>query len=113
MKTQLQPSSIKIQIVEDKSLLNERCDAFEISDSIERHFDSSYDEKEENFQMLNSCLIEEKEIALAENLDNTNRICRQRIAQAFSKLRRCSIQGDLNKTNLLCEDGHFDGKIGQ
>ena len=110
MKTQLQPSSIKTQIVEDKSLLNERCDAFQISDSIERHVDSSYDEKdirlnffvdnqwvlkvnsknelnesrvdekEENIQMLNSCLIEEKEIALAENLDNTNRICRQRIA---------------------------------
>lgn len=52
MKRELQPSSIQTQIVKDQSLMNQLCDAFQISHFIERHVDSSYDEKDMRLMQL-------------------------------------------------------------
>lgn len=69
------------------------------------------DEKEENFQLLVSALRTINEFELVKQLDSINRLCRDRIHSVFSKLRKCSIQGDLNASNILVDRGHFVGLI--
>lgn len=73
--------------------------------------DVDVDEKQENLDLLVENLKELGEIELAHEVEAFNDSARERIRALYKDLPRCVIQGDLNASNILIEDGHFVGLI--
>ncbi|MGI6157448.1 MAG: phosphotransferase [Saccharofermentanales bacterium] len=74
-------------------------------------WDEEIDEKEENYRLLREALLSVNQSDLISQLDELNTCCRKRIKKAWPQLRKCSIQGDLNATNILLDHGKFAGLI--
>ncbi len=74
-------------------------------------WDEEIDEKEENYRLLRDALLSVKQSDLVSELDELNTCCRKSIKKALPRLRKCSIQGDLNATNILLDHGKFAGLI--
>lgn len=74
-------------------------------------FDTDVDEKQENADMLVSALNEVGYDGLSREVSDFNLKMREEILGDFESLPRCVFQGDLNSSNLLCEDGNFMGLI--
>lgn len=73
--------------------------------------DDGIDEKQENLNLLTDKLNEIGEKELAEKIQNFNTKKREQIGAVYKELPRCMIQGDLNDTNILINEGHFMGLI--
>ena len=73
--------------------------------------DVDRDEKQENLDMLEEELREIGEDSLADEVVVFNNATRERIKKVYKQLPRCVIQGDLNESNILVENGHFAGLI--
>ncbi len=73
--------------------------------------DVDVDEKQENLDLLVEKLNEIGEQELAHDVEAFNDSVRERIKAIYKDLPRCVIQGDLNSSNILIEDGHFVGLI--
>ena len=73
--------------------------------------DTEIDEKQENLNLLVETLIQEGAAALAHRVQAFNEDNRAKIQQVYRQLPRCTIQGDLNASNILVQDGHFAGLI--
>ena len=109
---------LKLQILEetskymdkytDKDLMS-RNSMWSIIDLSE--WDDKIDEKEENYLLLREILLDINEIDLVSKLDQVNKDCRELIKDQIKDLRKCSIQGDLNPSNILIKDGKFIGLI--
>ncbi|WP_103980866.1 hypothetical protein [Helcococcus massiliensis] len=74
-------------------------------------WDEKIDEKEENYLSLRESLLDIEQKELVSKLDKINLDCRERIKNNIKDLRKCSIQADLNPSNLLLKDGEFVGLI--
>lgn len=74
-------------------------------------FDEGVDEKQENAASLVEALKENGEVELAAQVRDFNEAQRQAILPGFQELPRCVFQGDMNRTNLLHQDGRFAGLI--
>lgn len=74
-------------------------------------WDDKIDEKEENYILLREALLDINEIDLVSKLNQVNKDCRNLIKDNIKDLRKCSIQGDLNPSNILIKDGKFIGLI--
>lgn len=74
-------------------------------------WEDDIDEKEQNYRLLRERLLSIDQSNLISRLDELNQYCRSRINEALPKLRRCSIQGDLNATNILVDNNKFIGLI--
>ncbi|WP_311487683.1 hypothetical protein [uncultured Helcococcus sp.] len=70
-------------------------------------WDDNIDEKEENYLLLREALLDIDELDLVSKLDKINRDCREKIKSNIKDLRKCSIQADLNPSNILIKDGKF------
>ena len=73
--------------------------------------DVDVDEKQENLDLLVENLKGLGETELAHEVEAFNDSARERIRALYKDLPRCVIQGDLNASNILIEDGHFVGLI--
>ncbi len=73
--------------------------------------DVDVDEKQENLNHLVEKLKGFGETGLAHEIEAFNESARERIKAIYKDLPRCVIQGDLNASNILIEDGHFVGLI--
>ncbi len=73
--------------------------------------DVDKDEKQENLDMLEGELRKYNEDSLADKVVAFNNETRARIKKVYKQLPRCVIQGDLNDSNILVENGHFAGLI--
>lgn len=73
--------------------------------------DVDIDEKQENLNTLAAELKKYGEDALAEEVVTFNEFNRAQLRKIYKKLPRCVIQGDLNDTNILVDNGHFVGVI--
>ena len=73
--------------------------------------DVDVDEKQENANMLTETLRKNGFGDLAVQVDQFNKMLREKIMAVFHDLPRCVYQGDLNSTNELHKDGHFVGLI--
>ena len=73
--------------------------------------DVDVDEKQENLDLLVENLKGLGETELAHEVEAFNDNARERIRALYKDLPRCVIQGDLNASNILIEDGHFVGLI--
>ncbi len=73
--------------------------------------DVDVDEKQENLDLLVENLKGLGETDLAHGVEAFNNSARERIRALYKDLPRCVIQGDLNASNILIEDGHFVGLI--
>ena len=73
--------------------------------------DVDVDEKQENLDLLVENLKGLGETELAHEVEAFNDSARERIRALYNDLPRCVIQGDLNASNILIEDGHFVGLI--
>ncbi len=73
--------------------------------------DVDVDEKQENLDLLVEKLNESGEQELAHEVEAINDSVRRRIKAIYKDLPRCVIQGDLNASNILIDDGHFVGLI--
>lgn len=73
--------------------------------------DVDIDEKQENLNALVDALKESEECELADRVNAFNEEVRSRICKVYKALPRCVIQGDLNDTNILVQDGKFVGII--
>ena len=73
--------------------------------------DSGIDEKQENLNSFAAFLHEKGYQELTERVNVFNLSRRERIRNVYKKLPRCSIQGDLNWSNILVDKGHFAGLI--
>ena len=69
------------------------------------------DEKQQNYHLLREELLSIKQSNLINRLDEVNQTCRNKIKEALPHLRKCSIQGDLNATNILVNKNEFMGLI--
>ncbi|MCD7944842.1 MAG: hypothetical protein LUH43_08195 [Clostridia bacterium] len=74
-------------------------------------FDTDVDEKQENADMLVSAASEVGYDELSHEVADFNLKMREEILRDFESLPRCVFQGDLNSSNLLCENGNFMGLI--
>ena len=74
-------------------------------------WEDDIDEKEQNYRLLRERLLSINQSNLISRLDELNQCCRRRINEALPKLRKCSIQGDLNATNILVDENEFIGLI--
>lgn len=74
-------------------------------------WDDKIDEKEENYLLLREALLDINEIDLVSKLDQVNKDCKDLIKDKIKDLRKCSIQGDLNPSNILIKNGKFIGLI--
>ncbi|WP_026518533.1 phosphotransferase enzyme family protein [Butyrivibrio sp. MC2021] len=73
--------------------------------------DIDVDEKQENLDMLVEELRKIGEDSFAEEVITFNEDTRARIKRVYKNLPRCVIQGDLNESNILVDNGHFAGLI--
>ncbi|MBR2545042.1 MAG: NUDIX domain-containing protein [Erysipelotrichaceae bacterium] len=73
--------------------------------------DNGIDEKQENLNSLVYFLKRKGYKELTNRINEFNNSVRERIIRIYKKLPRCSIQGDLNWSNILVDDGHFIGLI--
>ena len=73
--------------------------------------DADRDEKQENLDMLEEELRKIDEDSLANEVVAFNNETRERIKKVYKELPRCVIQGDLNSSNILLENGRFAGLI--
>jgi len=73
--------------------------------------DEKIDEKQENLNTLVEELSRLGETGLAQRILEFNEKKRSSLKKIYKNLPRCVIQGDLNGSNILVEDGHFKGVI--
>ncbi|MBQ1522412.1 MAG: phosphotransferase, partial [Erysipelotrichaceae bacterium] len=73
--------------------------------------DNGIDEKQENLNSLVDFLKRKGYRELADRINEFNNSVRERIIKVYKKLPRCSIQGDLNWSNILVDNGRFIGLI--
>lgn len=73
--------------------------------------DNGIDEKQENLNSLVDFLKRKGYRELADRINEFNNSVRERIIKVYKKLPRCSIQGDLNWSNILIDNGRFIGLI--
>lgn len=73
--------------------------------------DEDIDEKQENLNTLVEELNRLGETGLAQRIVAFNDKKRAGLKKIYKNLPRCVIQGDLNGSNTLVEDGHFKGLI--
>lgn len=73
--------------------------------------DEGIDEKQENVNDLVTSLYESGDAEMAKLVKNFNDTLRTRIREHYKELPRCVIQGDLNSSNILVQDGKFIGII--
>ncbi len=73
--------------------------------------DNGIDEKQENLNSLVYFLKRKGYEDLSYRITEFNNSVREKIIRIYKKLPRCSIQGDLNWSNILVDDGHFIGII--
>ena len=67
--------------------------------------------KQENLNNLIYYLKRKGYRELTDRINEFNNSRRERIIKVYKKLPRCSIQGDLNWSNILVDNGHFTGLI--
>ena len=73
--------------------------------------DNEIDEKQENLDNLIYYLKRKGYRELTDSISKFNNSRRERIIKVYKKLPRCSIQGDLNWSNILVDNSHFIGLI--
>lgn len=74
-------------------------------------WDEKIDEKEENYILLTESLLSISQYNLISRLKELNKYHRNRITSILPNLKRCSIQGDLNASNILVNKNKFMGLI--
>ena len=69
------------------------------------------DEKQQNYLLLRKELSSIKQSNIISIIDEVNQTCRNKIKEVLPHLKKCSIQGDLNASNILIKNNEFMGLI--